>query len=360
MILVGIVLLMFLAGAAWLLRPVPAVDLPQLRPHPARTYREALDRLGELQRIEAGQRLNDQCGLRLLAHAQRTEHVVLLLHGYANCPEQLSRLAERFYAQGFNVLAPRMPHHGHADRLGDQLASLSAEELVEHASTALDIACGLGRRVTVFGFSAGGALGLWLAQNRPEVETIVTLSAFLGVGLLPDWLNRPFTNAFLRLPNFFLWWDPHGKANSPYSMEYASPRFSLRNLAQLLRIAGMLERQARRQPPHARRAVFLVNQADPGVSAARQLALARAWQARLLDQAHLLDQAPHPTARHTGALRVLVDCFTASDQPLHDVVTPGMPGAPLEQVYERILRQVLAAHRHIDQAAARRAAEPPA
>ena len=110
--------------------------------------------------------ISTACRSILLTHGQRTEKAVVLFHGYTNCPQQFRELGQILYEQGYNVLIPRLPRHGLADRKVENLSPLTAEELRECADMSVDIACGLGRKVYVAGLSAGGTLSAWVAQNR--------------------------------------------------------------------------------------------------------------------------------------------------------------------------------------------------
>jgi esterase/lipase len=67
---------------------------------------------------------------------------------------------------GYNVLIPRLPRHGLADRKVENLSPLKAEELRDCADASVDIACGLAQKVYVARLSAGGTLSAWIAQNR--------------------------------------------------------------------------------------------------------------------------------------------------------------------------------------------------
>jgi alpha/beta hydrolase family protein len=132
-----------------------------LRSHPApmADYAAALRRFQQIQETE-GPELNPVCRSILLTHGQRTERALVFFHGYTNCPQQFRDLGHIFYELGYNVLIPRLPRHGLADRKVENLSPLKAEELRECADTSVDIACGIGRKVYVAGLSAGGTVGL--------------------------------------------------------------------------------------------------------------------------------------------------------------------------------------------------------
>ncbi|MGZ8494604.1 MAG: TSUP family transporter, partial [Candidatus Binatia bacterium] len=89
-----------LIGAAALLWRAPA--LPQIpRRTPAASFAEAEARLWELDAREGGE-VGDLCRSRIWRG--RTDSVVVLLHGYTNCPHQYHQLGGLLRAQGHTVL----------------------------------------------------------------------------------------------------------------------------------------------------------------------------------------------------------------------------------------------------------------
>ena len=157
----------------------------QSKPHPASGYAEAVTRFQKIQANE-GQELNPVCHSILLTHGQRTEKAAVFFHGYTNCPDQFRDLGRIFYDMGYNVLIPRLPRHGLADRKVENLTPLKAEELRDCADTSVDIACGLSQNVYVAGLSAGGTLTAWIAQNRSEVTRAVLIAPALGLPIALD------------------------------------------------------------------------------------------------------------------------------------------------------------------------------
>src|SRR5262249_34407815 len=130
-------------------------DLLVSQPHPAATYAEAAARFEALS-AKDDEQVNVVCRSQLLSHGAKVERAIVLVHGIPNCPQQYARLGPLFFERGLNVLIPRMPHHGYADRATHDLRLLTTAELRDFADETSDIACGLGEQVIYLGLSAGG------------------------------------------------------------------------------------------------------------------------------------------------------------------------------------------------------------
>ncbi len=163
-----------------------------------------------------------------------------------------------------NVLIPRMPKHGYADRMTDALATLRAEELIATTSEAIDIACGLGERVAVLGISMGGLLAAYFGQYRSDVATAVPIAPDFSVLRLSLDMTGALAAIGRVAPNIFLWWDP--KLKSAQRPRTAYPRFATRALAQSIRIGDAVVTAAKVKPPVAARIATVVNTADPAVN----------------------------------------------------------------------------------------------
>jgi carboxylesterase len=289
--------------------------------NPVGNYDTACKKLAEWKSKEDGFQLHDVCRTKLMTHGYRVENVIIILHGYTTCPEQFAELGKRFFDLGFNVFIPCLDYHGREDRLTDVIQDLTAERMVSFGDQMLDIATGLGEKVTVLGISGGGTITAWLAQNRSDVYCAVPLAAFIRVGFLPAFLTTPFIRIFSTLPHFFIWWDPRTKANNPYSIFYAYPRYSLRNFAQIMRLGLAVKRQSQIRPPAAGHIMMIINDFDPGVSNTELNSLYEVWKSQ---------KGEKVTSYH----------FDKEMKMLHDIITPGTPGIPIEDVYSRIIQQV--------------------
>lgn len=221
------------------------------------------DRVGELGRT------------LILDHGVRTPRAALLLHGMSATPTQFAQLAQALYDRGYNVLVPRLPRHGHADRLSNALAHLTASDLKAFAAESLAITRGLGDQVVVAGFSLGGLMAAWLAQYE-SVERVVAIVPYLGIALVPSMFSGPAAEIALRLPNLFGWWDPIAREQQQPAHGY--PRYSSHALAHAYRLARELLDEAREREPAARQIVVVNNAREAAVNNRAIARLVRRWR----------------------------------------------------------------------------------
>jgi alpha-beta hydrolase superfamily lysophospholipase len=244
---------------------------------PASDYREGIDRLHTIMDRDDN-RIARNARTALYVHSARAPWSVVLFHGLTNHPGQFFEFAPLLYVAGVNVVVPRMPLHGYADRMTDAVAGLTAEMLLDAAYEAVDGAMGLGERVAVLGISMGGLLCAYLGQYRSDVAVSVPVAP--DFGLLR--LGRGFTDVLswivLRLPNFFLWWDPRVKANQHPVTAY--PRFSTHALMQTIRIGNRVYNAAKSSAPLAGRISTVVNMRDPAVNNAATKQVVDGWKLR--------------------------------------------------------------------------------
>jgi carboxylesterase len=133
--------------------------------------------------------------------------VIVLLHGLTNCPAQFDSLGRLSFARGANVLIPRLPRHGLADRMTRALAYTDVPELCAFTDRVMDAARGLGDSVTVVGLSTGGVMAAWAGQQRADVDRAVVIAPLLGLGYAPGPLTPAAARLMRSLPNLFVWWD---------------------------------------------------------------------------------------------------------------------------------------------------------
>jgi alpha-beta hydrolase superfamily lysophospholipase len=234
----------------------------QSHPNPTTDYAAAVSRFQKMQENE-GPELNPVCRSILLTHGQRTEKAVVFFHGYTNCPQQFRELGQIFYDMGYNVLIPRLPRHGMADRKVENLSPLKAEELRDCADNSVDIMCGLGREVFVAGLSAGGTLAAWIAQNRSEVTRVILIAPALGLTRREGTrLQKGMALLLPLLPDIRTDWfsvDSHAP-------DHTYPGFSSRALGQLLRLSVATFAGALDRAPRVQNVGLLTSKGDDAVS----------------------------------------------------------------------------------------------
>lgn len=215
----------------------------------------------------------DACRSILLSHGRRTRRATLFLHGMSASPQQFRELAVYAHAQGDNVFVPRLPKHGHRDRLSPALQDLRSSDLIACAEQSIEIASGLGDEIRVVGFSLGGLIATWIAQHH-STQRVIAIAPFLGLPGLPPALNAVVAAGLRRVPNVFFWWNPMQREKMLPLHGY--PRFGTRAVAESLALSGKLFDMARLTAPRSP-IVFVTNRGEVTVSNGAIRQLIRAW-----------------------------------------------------------------------------------
>jgi len=283
-------------------------------PNPAQGYAEALQRVDQLRAGEPPG-MNPVCQLQLMTHDKKVDRVIILVHGYTNCPQQFKELGQRFYDLGYNVLIAPLPHHGLADRMTETQAQLDAEELAAYADDVVDIAQGLGDQVVMMGISAGGVTTAWAAQNRSDIDLAVLISPAFGYKQVPTPLTAAIMNIYSLLPDAFVWWDP--VLQTEITPEYAYPRYSKHALVQILRLGFSVQTDAKHSGPAAKKVVVVLNPVDDSVNNPLTMTVIDNW---------LSDGATLTTFE-----------FEQNLQLPHDIIDPSQPYQQIDIVYPRLI-----------------------
>jgi hypothetical protein len=182
------------------------------------------------------------------------------------------------------------------------------------------------------GISGSGTLVAWLAQNRADIDFAIAIAPLFGLAFVPPSLTKLFERIVFRLPNFFLWWDPRTKADNPYSIYYAYPRYPTRALVEIIRLGIITRSQAEKVPPKASNITLIINDAEPAVSNAEILRLLKLWQ-------------KHKRSSPVDGKGNLREVHFEKDLKLpHDVITPGTPNVPVEITHPRLISAVRDMH----------------
>jgi carboxylesterase len=304
-IVLGLIIAFFIPWNVWSL---------SAHPHPIQSYEEATHRIETL-RAERLSEMNPDCRLQFLTHGQKVQKVIVLVHGYTNCPAQFGELGQKFYDLGYNVLIAPLPHHGLANRLNDEQGKLTAQELKTYADNMVDVAHGLGEHVTMMGISGGGVITAWAAQNRSDLDAAVVISPAFGYQQIPTRFTIPVMNIVRILPDSFQWWDPQLEENAGPIHTY--PRYSKHALSEILRLGFAVQTEELWNPPAAHRVIVITNANDTSVNNEMTAAVVRRWQKQ--------------------GVNVETYEFPVSLRLSHDLIDPEQPGQPVDIVYPQLI-----------------------
>jgi carboxylesterase len=252
-------------------------------------------------------------------HGMQAERVIVFIHGYTNCPEQFRQLGEMFFERGYNVLIAPQPHMGLADRMNEAHGQLTAEQLAAYTDDVIDIAQGLGAHVSLAGLSGGGVMAAWAAQERSDLDLAVVIAPSFGYTFIPGPLALPVMNLSLRLPNSYQWWDPINKMNT--TPDYGYPRFATRALAEILRMAAVVQARACQAAPAAQAILVITNAGDPSVENGRTERVMQCW-------------------RQQGMQAISAFEFEASLKLGHDLIDPLQKNQKVDLVYPRLVELI--------------------
>ena len=284
-------------------------------PAGASSFEEAIALYDEVRAQEETLDLDERCLSRLASPGVATESVVVLVHGFTNCPAQFDQLVAELANEDTTVYVPRMPRHGLADKLSTKPGDLDIDELIAFADTTANIAVGLGDEVTVAGLSAGGVIAAWMAETRPDLDRVVVMAPSIGFKAIPTSAGRPFTNLIRILPGFTWWWDSDLKEKLA-GPEYAAPFFITSEIGEFFRIGHQIL-EGTGDPPTAE-LVLLTNANDDAISNSYAVGLAQLWR----------DQGAKVTA-----------CNFAPDLRLpHDFIDPNQEAQDIEDSYPVVIR----------------------
>jgi pimeloyl-ACP methyl ester carboxylesterase len=287
------------------------------RPDPTTDYPDAVERLDQLRALD-DDTVNPVCRSRGLLHGRKTEQAVILIHGLTNCPQQFAPLGTTLFERGVNVLLPRMPRHGLADRLTTELGKLRAEELRAFGDQVVDIGAGLGDRVTVVGLSAGGLVAAWAAQYRSELDKAVLIAPSSGFGSAGGYLQLFFMNVARALPDIAT----QRFIKTDTAMPYAYVGWSSRSLGEVLRFGLATFRAAVGTKPATQHLVMVTNANDTAVNNQLARHLVALWQTR-------------------GLRRIESYEFDRELGLEHDLIDPNNPRQQIDRVYPLLLDLIL-------------------
>jgi pimeloyl-ACP methyl ester carboxylesterase len=111
---------------------------------------------------------------------RQTEYAFVYLHGFSATQEEGNPLHRNMaHRYGANLYLARLPMHGEVNP--DAFQNMSPKALIEGAQEAIAIGKVLGKKVILIGCSTGGTLGLYLAQNDPNIHALMLYSPNIDI-----------------------------------------------------------------------------------------------------------------------------------------------------------------------------------
>jgi carboxylesterase len=198
---------------------------------------------------------------------------------------------------------------------------LTGQELRAFSDEIVDIARGLGERVTVLGLSGGGVVAAWIAQCRADVEKVVVIAPCIGVvanapfGYAGNVAANRFATALMHvLPNMMTQTFRPMKGGPPHNYR----GFATRGLGQTTELGLAVYDAARSRPPAARTIAMITNDRDIAVNNVLARDLARRWQV-------------------TAPGRVTNYVFRDGSMLDHDIIDPTQKNQRVDFVYPILL-----------------------
>jgi esterase/lipase len=157
---------------------------------------------------------NEKCRSKFFFQPYPTSKVFLFFHGFTAGPYQFEPLGKALFQSGYNVLVPLKPGHGVAGNWNGHNPPPLPEDPQVYQEFVLEwfqqAQC-LGEKLILGGYSTGGTLAAWLAQEHPQqIEKTLLFAPYLnGNNKLVDWLVET-------LPFYYEWLNKDNPGNFGY------------------------------------------------------------------------------------------------------------------------------------------------
>lgn len=169
---------------------------------------------------------------KILHHGRQTADVMVLTHGLSDSPYYVEAIGRRFFRQGVNVILPLLPAHGlkdPAEAMRDKALDTKWKETIDNA---VEVAAMLGGRISLGGFSTGGALGLNRILRRSDdiAGGLFLFSAAIDLGLKNETARVPFLQSIVGIIDGEI----EGIGRDPYKYPHL-PNFAGIELSQIIK-----------------------------------------------------------------------------------------------------------------------------
>jgi hypothetical protein len=237
-LLAFIIVLATITGVIIVFLPSPKLEI---------TTTQVLDFTTAKARIEIAKqkevsKVNPDCQDIGLIHKQKQPKSIVIYHGFTNCPKQFAKLGGELFDQGYNVYIPRIPYHGLANVMNNELPNLTSQDLLETMKNSYEIASGLGDKVDFMGISGGGNMALWAGYNY-KANQVLALAPLLAPTGYSNWQIPLMQKYFQHKPNEYRWWDDVAMDKPIGGPIHAYPRYSSKAGNAFLEVALDLQRR---------------------------------------------------------------------------------------------------------------------
>lgn len=133
-------------------------------------------------------KLRDDNYPTIFYHGRKTKDVIILTHGLSDSPFYMKAVGRKFYEAGLNVVFPLLPAHGLKEPDHAMEDNTLNEKWQDEMDKSVAIAQSLGKRISVGGFSTGGALSYNYILRNPKIVQggLFLFSGAIAVRLVKD------------------------------------------------------------------------------------------------------------------------------------------------------------------------------
>lgn len=259
--------------------------------------------------------INPVCKSKLLEHSQKVEKVIILYHGFTNCPAQFSLLGQQLFEQGYNVYIPRIPLHGLKNLLNEDFANLKSTDLTSSIAESIEIATGLGNKITIFGISGGGVMAAYGGYFYPQIQNVFIAAPLFTPGEFDTNTLSPLINAIDTVPNLMRWWDESAKEKVE-GPSYAYPRYSTKAAGAFIKLTQELKTalEKKQVDQKGKRLVLLTKENDLAVNNKTARYMLEKW-------------TTYPDTT------IVAYQFSSEKVTIHDFIDPNQTKANIDYVY---------------------------
>ncbi len=269
-------------------------------------------------------KVNQECKDILMDQKKKVEKVVMIYHGFTNCPKQFELLGKQLFGKGFTVYIPRMPRHGYRDLLTNETEELTSKELVDYSNVTMNIATGLGDKVELIGISGGGLIANWVGLQSPKVSKVMNIAPLYEPLDYPQWQLRPIVNLLDIIPNQFKWWDDVAKDKPQFGPKYAYPLYALKAINSFLKISLDLDNRLDNvSQSRSQKYILITGESDKAINSS----VAYNYTAKMM-------KIPNNTIETYQ--------FPADLDLNHDIIDPNQRQAKIDKVYPKLIELFIA------------------